>query len=102
MCIREAKKVQNQTAHQAVKHEATARLAAGVQQRGGSVGRQLETLILLRASQGLRQKDVASRVGITTSYYGMIEQGVRTPQLRIAYRLANFFNTSIEAIFFAK
>lgn len=65
-------------------------------------GKQLETLILLRASRGLRQQDVASRVGITTSYYGMIEQGVRTPQLRIAYRLANFFNTSIEEIFFAK
>lgn len=70
--------------------------------RSQNIGQQLEKLILLRASRGLRQQDVASRVGITTSYYGMIEQGVRTPQLRIAYRLANFFNTSIEEIFFAK
>ena len=94
--------MQNQTAHQALEHGGTVRLVTNVRPRGGKVGRQLESLILLRTSRGLRQQDVASRVGITASYYGMIEQGVRTPQLRIAYRLANFFNTSIEAIFFAK
>lgn len=74
----------------------------GREHKSQKMGKQLDKLVLLRASRGLRQQDVASRVGITTSYYGMIEQGVRTPQLRIAYRLANFFNTSIEEIFFIK
>ena len=94
--------MQNQTAHQVLEHGGTVRLVTNARRRGGKMGRQLERLILLRASRGLRQQDVASCIGITTSYYGMIEQGVRTPQLRIAYRLANFFNTSIEEIFFAK
>ena len=94
--------MQNQAARQMVNSGEAMRLQAVARSRGGKVGRQLERLILLRTSRGLRQQDVASRVGITASYYGMIEQGVRTPQLRIAYRLANFFNTSIEEIFFAK
>lgn len=60
----------------------------------------LDKLTALRMSRGLRQQDVASRMGVTTSYYGMIEQGSRLPQLELAYKLANFFNTSIEDIFF--
>lgn len=63
-------------------------------------GFHLEKLMMLREKKGLRQQDVASIIGITTSYYGMIERGVRTPQLEIAYRLADFFDTSIEEIFF--
>lgn len=63
-------------------------------------GIRLEKLMILRENRGLRQQDVASFVGITTSYYGMIEQGVRIPQLKIAHKLACFFNTSIEEIFF--
>lgn len=62
--------------------------------------RRLDKLTLLRMSRGLRQQDVASFMGVTTSYYGMIEQGSRLPQLELAYKLANFFNTSIEDIFF--
>lgn len=61
----------------------------------------LEKLTTLRISRGLRQQDVASFMGVTTSYYGMIEQGMRLPQLQLAYKLANFFNTSIEDIFFS-
>lgn len=60
----------------------------------------LDKLTILRISRGLRQQDVAFCMGITTSYYGMIEQGSRLPQLELAYKLANFFNTSIEDIFF--
>lgn len=48
----------------------------------------------------LSQKDVASNVGITTSHYGMIEIGKRTPSLIVAYKLSIFFNLSIEEIFF--
>ena len=40
------------------------------------------------------------KVGITTSHYGMIELGVRNPSLITARKLAVFFNTTIENIFF--
>lgn len=52
-----------------------------------------------RAQMGIPQKAVAKAVGITTSYYGMIELGVRKPSLKLAIDLAKFFNTSVESIF---
>ncbi|WP_304942804.1 helix-turn-helix domain-containing protein [Vallitalea guaymasensis] len=39
-------------------------------------------------------------MGITTSYYGMIELGVRNPSLDVAMDIANYYNTSIEDLFF--
>lgn len=54
----------------------------------------------LRAQNNLTQKAVARAVGITTSYYGMIELGVRKPSLTLAMDLAEFFNTSVEEIFY--
>ena len=59
-------------------------------------------LKLLRTTKGLQQKDVAKAIGITTSYYGMIELGTRKPSIVIAHRLSNFFKISIEDIFFKK
>ncbi|MDU6361046.1 MAG: helix-turn-helix transcriptional regulator [Clostridiales bacterium] len=53
----------------------------------------------LRGISKLNQQEVAENIGITTSYYGMIENGVRTPNLIIAYKLAKFFSSSIEDIF---
>ncbi|MGM9532715.1 helix-turn-helix transcriptional regulator [Intestinibacter sp.] len=53
----------------------------------------------LRAQNNLTQKAVARAVGITTSYYGMIELGVRKPSLSLAMDLARFFGTSVEEIF---
>lgn len=58
------------------------------------------SLFLLRSKFGLSQKEVAENIGITTSYYGMIEIGERTPSLVVAYKLAKFFKTTIENIFF--
>lgn len=54
----------------------------------------------IRRQKGLKQKEVAEAVGITTSYYGMIEQGVRTPTLEVAIKIANFFGVPVEEIFF--
>ena len=53
----------------------------------------------LRAQNNLTQKAVARAVGITTSYYGMIELGVRKPSLSLAMDLARFFDTYVEEIF---
>ncbi|EGT4599899.1 helix-turn-helix transcriptional regulator [Clostridioides difficile] len=53
----------------------------------------------LRTERNLKQKDVALKVGITTSYYGMIESGTRVPSLAIAIKLSEYFGVSIEKIF---
>ncbi len=55
----------------------------------------------LRISIGKTQRDIAKSIGITTSYYGMIENNVRIPNLVIAKLLADYFNKKIEDIFFA-
>lgn len=57
-------------------------------------------LLVLREEFLLTQKEIAEKVGITTSHYGMIELGVRNPSLITARKLAVFFNTTIENIFF--
>lgn len=63
-------------------------------------------LIHLRETYDMTQKDVVKHlketcdVTITESYYGMIEQGVRTPSLKIAVAISKVFNTNLEYIFF--
>ena len=57
-------------------------------------------LIELRSNKRLLQRQVAEACGITTSYYGMIELGTRTPTLEIAMKIAEFFETTVEDIFF--
>lgn len=54
----------------------------------------------LRDSRNLKQKDISKIIGVSTSYYGMIEQGTRTPILEIAKKVSEFFGISIEEIFF--
>lgn len=58
-----------------------------------------ERLRKLRASK--RQADVAEAVGITTMAISQYEKGLRIPQDRIKVRLANYYNVSVESIFFA-
>lgn len=53
----------------------------------------------LREERGLLQKAVAKSVGITTSYYGMIELGIRRPSLDLAIRICKYFNLSVEEVF---
>lgn len=59
-----------------------------------------EMLIRLRTQRKLKQRQVASSLGITTSYYGMIEQGVRTPSLKTSKKIADFYGVNVEEIFF--
>lgn len=49
----------------------------------------------LREERGLPQKSV----GITTSYYGMIELGTRRPSLDLAIRICKYFDLSVEEVF---
>ena len=63
-------------------------------------------LISLRKNEELTQKDVVELlknefgIEITESYYGMIEQGARTPKLNIAFAIAALFNKNANEIFF--
>ena len=56
-------------------------------------------LIALRGDKS--QETVAKDVGISTSALGMYETEQRIPRDEIKIALANYFNTTVEAIFFA-
>ena len=64
------------------------------------------TLIALRRQRNWLQKDVVENlrrkfgIKITVSYYGMIEQGVRTPNLELAIAIAELFGQSVREVFF--
>lgn len=63
-------------------------------------------LVELRKANGWSQKDVVVElerrfgVVITISYYGMIEQGKRTPKLELAFAIAKLFAAQPNEIFF--
>ncbi|MGG3803123.1 helix-turn-helix transcriptional regulator [Metabacillus fastidiosus] len=65
-----------------------------------------ELLISLRKKKNWFQKDIVYRlketydIEISESYYGMIEQGVRTPSLNIALAIAEIFKVNPNKIFF--
>lgn len=62
-------------------------------------------LIECRKNNGWLQKDVVKQlserfnINISESYYGMIEQGVRTPSLHIALAIAQLFDAEPSEIF---
>lgn len=57
-------------------------------------------LLLFRNKNELTQKEIAKVIKKTTSFYGMLETGKRKPSIDVAYSLAQFYNTTIEEIFF--
>lgn len=65
-----------------------------------------EKLVALRKQLSWSQKDVTNQlnsrfnISITESYYGMIEQGVRTPKLEIAIAISELFKCNPKEIFF--
>ncbi len=58
-----------------------------------------QRLIEARRRAGLTQAQVAKIVGVTASYYGMIEQGVRTPRLSLALTLERIFDVPAAELF---
>ena len=67
--------------------------------RGRGRRKYMSKLKQLREERGLLQKAVAKSVGITTSYYGMIELGTRRPGLDLAIRICKYFDLSVEEVF---
>jgi putative transcriptional regulator len=53
----------------------------------------------LRKELGLRQEDVADRLGVTRQTIIAIENDKYNPTLELAMKLARLFNTPVEEIF---
>lgn len=56
----------------------------------------METLLQLRKSKGLTQKDVADALGISRQAYANYEAGNREPDLTTLKALSDFFGVSID------
>jgi putative transcriptional regulator len=54
---------------------------------------------VLRKELGLRQEDVANRVGVTRQTIIAIENDRYNPSLELAMKLAKLLNTPVEEIF---
>ncbi len=57
-------------------------------------------LIKLRGNK--TRPEVAKDLGITPQMLGAIERGDRTPSLRLAKKIADYFGVYVEDIFFAQ
>ena len=53
----------------------------------------------LRTAQGMSQADLGGAVGVSRQTINAIEAGRYLPSLPLAFKLARFFTTTIEAIF---
>lgn len=56
-------------------------------------------LVELREKKGLTQEEVAAIVGISRSFYGLIETGLRNPTYGLAKKIAQIFNVDAESLF---
>lgn len=59
-----------------------------------------EALRLIRVYHDLKQKQVAERLGISTSYLSEIEKGHKTPTLDLIQRYSDQFDLPISSIMF--
>ncbi|WP_175059663.1 helix-turn-helix transcriptional regulator [Thermococcus sp. 2319x1] len=53
----------------------------------------------LREKRGLTQEELAKALGVTRQTIIAIEKGKYDPSLRLAFKIARFFNVRIEDIF---
>lgn len=54
----------------------------------------LKLVKTMRTSEGIPQSDMAKRIGVSTSFYGMIERGNRTLSVEMLCKIANAFDCS--------
>ncbi|KXK26066.1 MAG: anaerobic benzoate catabolism transcriptional regulator [candidate division WS6 bacterium OLB20] len=54
----------------------------------------------LRTARNLTQSDLADALGITRQTVIAIEKGSYTPSVLLALKLAGYFNTSVEELFY--
>nr|WP_206204045.1 helix-turn-helix transcriptional regulator [Thermococcus sp. ES12] len=53
----------------------------------------------LREELGITQEELARALGVTRQTIIAIEKGKYDPSLKLAFKIARFFNTTIEEIF---
>lgn len=56
-------------------------------------------LRVLRAMKRITQEDLASSLGVTRQTIHAIENDKYNPSLELAFKIAKFFETTIEAVF---
>jgi putative transcriptional regulator len=56
-------------------------------------------LPVLRAERNLTRQELAEAIGVNYQTIGYLERGDYSPSLELAFRLAEFFDLPIEAIF---
>jgi transcriptional regulator with XRE-family HTH domain len=54
---------------------------------------------ILRAAMGLRQKDLAERVGIQPHYLSLVEAGKREPSLAVLRKIASELDVPVSLLF---
>lgn len=54
----------------------------------------------LRVKRGLTQEQIAEKLGITKSSWSMYERGERSPRDEVKVRIAYYFRTTVEELFF--
>ncbi len=52
-----------------------------------------------RLEKGYTMQDLANRVGISKSYYSLIERGERRVSYELTFKIANILNTKPDKIF---
>lgn len=50
----------------------------------------------LRKVEGLTQEDLAAKVSVTSAYIGFIEQGLRSPSMKTADKIARALRVSLK------
>ena len=59
-------------------------------------------LRVLRAMRRITQEDLASALGVTRQTILAIENGKYNPSLELAFKMATYFETTIEKVFLYK
>lgn len=55
---------------------------------------------LIKARRDRTREEVAKAVGVSVSAMSMYETGARVPRDEIKIRLANYYNTTVQCLFF--
>jgi len=53
----------------------------------------------IRKANGIRQEDFAKALGVSRQTISSLETGRYNPSIQLAYRIAKYFNLSIEDVF---
>lgn len=53
----------------------------------------------IRTERGIRQDELAKRMGVSRQTISSLENGRYNPSIMLAYRIAKFFDMTIEEVF---